>query len=101
MAVYRGRSSSTLDATPMRDVVLALFEVSAIYIAGSVLAVFTTLRRRGVPVSYVFAGFPGYLYRRAVEAGVEVALRRFALSTTLAYVFALILAVILVVIDPT
>ena len=87
MIEYRGRSSSTLDA--VKVLLYTLFVTCITFAVGAGFAVYTTLRRRGIPVSFLSHGFPFYLYRRSVEAGVEIGLRRLALSVSISFLAAI------------
>ena len=86
MAAYRGRSTRSLDA--MSDAVATAFVICVVYaVLGNVVLLFL-LQERDVPFTFMWAGVPGYLYRRAVQAGVAGGLRWFACSTVIAFVLA-------------
>ena len=63
-------------------------------VLGNVL-VLLALMRRNVPLNFMWAGIPGYLYRRCIGADVGTALTRFALSTNVALLVALLCSPVL------
>jgi hypothetical protein len=73
---------------------LIAFAVAVLYAVLGNVAVYIVLMRRGVPVRSMWAGTPGYLYRVCARADgiVGAALRRFALSTNIAFLLAFLFA---------
>ena len=57
--------------------------------------VLLALMRRNVPLNFMWAGIPGYLYRRCIGADVGTALTQFALSTNVALVVAFLCSPVL------
>jgi hypothetical protein len=67
------------------------FTISVAYAALGNAAVYILLRRRNVPVRFIWSGTPGYLYgvcRRSFPP-VPRSLTRFALSTHVAFLLAI------------
>lgn len=77
---------------------LLLFVIAVVYAILGNLVAYVMLASRGVPVHTFFAGVPGYLYRICVSAGpsVSINLRRFCLSTGVAFLVAALLGLGLV-----
>lgn len=75
-----------------------LFSAVGIYAVLGNLIAYTMLASHGVPVRFIFAGVPGYVYRASVEAGLGVStnLRRFCFSTSVAFLITLLLGLGLV-----
>ena len=77
----------------MQEVAANLFVLCLSYaIVGNAIA-YVILARRGIPVRFLWAGTPGYLYRVSSEdprAGAS--LRRYCLSTNIAFVLAFVFA---------
>lgn len=74
-------------------VVWGIFALSVAYAVLGNVIVYVILLRRHVPVSFMWAGTPGYLYRVCVAARVGVCVQRFAFSTNIALGVAMILGV--------
>jgi hypothetical protein len=69
---------------------LLIFAIVGVYaVLGNFIA-YLMLLSRGIPMRPFFAGVPGYLYRICVVAGpsVSINLRRFCLSTSVAFLAA-------------
>lgn len=65
-----------------------LFGLGVAYaVVGNALVLFA-LTRRNVPIQFLWAGTPGYLYRRCVSEKVGIGLQRFAFSTNVALLIA-------------
>jgi hypothetical protein len=78
----------------MIDLLVLLLAVCIVYAVIGNAVVFVLLTRRKVPLRFMWAGTPTYLYRACVDAGSNVGagLRRFAFSTNVAFVIAMLLA---------
>ncbi len=78
--------------TTVSDAVYLCFGLCFAYAVTGNAIVFLLLRRRKVPLNFMWSGTPGYLYRRCVDSGaaVGVTLRRFALSTNIAFFAAML-----------
>jgi hypothetical protein len=76
------------------SIVLVLSGVYAIF--GNI-AIYFILVRRGIPVRTIWAGTPTYLYRICVKASPPVGqrLRRFAFSTDVAFLVAMLMGILL------
>ncbi len=76
----------------MIDLLLIIFALSVLYAVLGNAIVRVILRRRGVPVRWLWAGTPGYLYRVCAQATPTVGnhLRGFAYSTDVAWLIAMI-----------
>ena len=83
---------------PLLIVDLGIFAVAVVYTVFGNLVVLVLLLRRGVAIRMVWAGVPGYLYQRCLSAEppVNAGLRRFALSTGIAYLIAFVTVIPLV-----
>jgi len=79
-------------------VILSIFAVAVAYGVLGNLVVLVLLLRLGVPLRVVWSGIPGYLYQRclAAQPPVTAALRRFALSTDIALLVALVTGIALI-----
>ena len=79
----------------MKDFFIIVFAVSSLYAVFGNVAVYLILSRRRVPMRSLWAGTPGYLYRVCKEATpvVGTSLQRFAFSTNIAFLVAMILGV--------
>ena len=75
--------------------ILGAFVVCGVYAVFGNVVVYITLVRHGIPVRFMWAGTPGYLYRICATPNPALGpgLRRFALSTNIAFVVAMILGV--------
>ena len=76
----------------MNVIVFTAFVFSVLYAVLGNLVVYLILSRRQIPMRFVWAGTPTYLYRvcrQTPEVGLK--LRRFAASTDVAFVFAMVL----------
>jgi hypothetical protein len=74
-----------------------MFALSVLYAVLGNAVVYFILLRRGVPTRSLWAGTPFYLYRVCLGAGptVGVRLRRFAYSTDIAFLAAMLLGLCL------
>lgn len=71
-----------------------IFALSVVYAVLGNVVVFVILSRRRVPMRFMWAGTPTYLYRVCRRSSaVGVLLRRFAASTDVAFVVAMLLAI--------
>jgi hypothetical protein len=68
-----------------------VFIISVAYAVFGNVAVYWLLLRRHVPVKSLWAGAPGYLYRLTLAG---TALRRFSLSTNIAFIVAILCGVV-------
>lgn len=74
--------------------VYIIFTVSAAYAVLGNVAVYLALTRRNVPLRFIWAGTPGYLYRICVASpAVSPGLCRFALSTNVAFIIACVASI--------
>ena len=71
------------------------FAAAVLYAVVGNVVVYFALRRRSVTLRPLWAGTPGYLYRVCVDAGavVGMGLTRFAFSTVIAFLLALLLVI--------
>lgn len=75
---------------------ILIFVFSVAYAVLGNVAVYVILARREVPIRFMWAGTPTYLYRLCRQSpAVGVALRRFAASTDVAFLVAMLLGVFL------
>jgi len=65
------------------------FTITVAYAAIGNAAVYILLRRRGVPLQFIWSGTPGYLYGVCRRSTVPRSLTRFALSTNVAILLAI------------
>ncbi len=81
----------------MSTVLIFAFALSVLYAVLGNAIVYCILVRRGVPVRFLWAGAPGYLYRVCAEAtpSVGMHLRRVAYSTNVAFLVAALLGLYL------
>jgi len=79
----------------MRNLVIVVFLLSVLYAVLGNTVVYVILIRRKVPLRSLWAGTPGYLYRVCKEATpiVSTGLQRFAFSTNIAFLVAMVLGV--------
>jgi hypothetical protein len=79
----------------MKYFIVIIFTFSVLYAVLGNVIVYLILIRRRVPVRSIWAGTPGYLYRICVKERTIVGnrLRRFALSTNIAFIVALVFGV--------
>lgn len=85
--------SGKREAELMKYVLILIFAFCGIYaVLGNVIVYFVLIRRK-VPLRSIWAGTPGYLYHICLRERVIVStrLRRFALSTNIAFLIAVIL----------
>ena len=77
----------------MESIYFLLFSLVMLYAILGNLTVYAMLSSRGVRMRGFLAGVPGYLYRVSVDAGPSVSnkLRYFSLSTSIAFLFAVLL----------
>jgi len=75
-----------------------IYAIVGVYAVLGNFVAYVMLASRGVPMRFFFAGVPGYLYRACVRAGpaVSINLRRFCLSTGVAFLAATLLGLGLV-----
>ena len=74
----------------------SIFVFCVVYAVFGNLVVYLILSRRGVPMRFMWAGTPTYLYRVCAKSpDVGVALRRFAASTNIAFVVAMLFVIFL------
>ena len=75
--------------------VIAAFAISVVYAVFGNVLVYVLLARRGIAMRFMWVGTPGYLYRLCMgaEPPVSAWLKRFALSTNIAFVVAMVLGI--------
>ena len=80
---------------------VALFAAATVTAVIGNLIVYTSLRRRGVPVRFIWAGIPFHLYGLCVRAQppVKSSLRSLALATDIAFIAAFVLGIALFATD--
>jgi hypothetical protein len=81
----------------MNDVLLFLFVLTVGYAVIGNAVVYVVLARRKVPVRFMWAGTPTYLYKVCVgaESTVGAGLRRFAFTTNVVLVAAFLIVLCL------
>jgi hypothetical protein len=79
----------------MSNLLIIIFALSIAYAVIGNVVVYVILIRRKVPVRFLWAGTPGYLYRIcANQSGlVSSGLRKFALSTNILFLVGIVLGV--------
>ena len=79
------------------ETLVAAFVAAVVVAALGNVVVYVLLRRRGVPIRFIWAGTPFYLYGLCVRAQPPVSahLRRFALVTNIAFIAAIPLVLLL------
>ena len=81
----------------MSTVLIVAFGLSVLYAVLGNVVVYWLLVRRRVAVRFFWSGTPGYLYRVCAQAtpSVGIHLRRFAYSTNVAFLAAVLLGIFL------
>jgi hypothetical protein len=76
----------------MAQWMLVVFPLSVAYAVLGNVAVYWILRRRRIPMKFLWVGTPGYLYGLTIPG---TALRRFALSTNIVFIVAILCTVVM------